>query len=199
MIPAIDAYWDELGVSWRAFNPDLTVIAQRLRLRLRSQAVCASALLVLGMPLSLAILVLGTFTVWLGASTGTWNFVTRGVALIVIAILLAFASWSQRMGARGEASTLSQMIDLAILRVASLRKAALVGIVICAVAAVFGTVGYVIRINMGRAPAMSPLEAWVLLVLAIAVLVLYRHRTAEELKRLRYLRRALMPEQKTGA
>jgi hypothetical protein len=190
-----DAYWDELGIAWRAFNPDLSALEQRLRLRLRTQALCANVLAFLGIPLSVAIAALGAFTVWIGFSTGAWNFVTRGIALIAIAALLAFAGWSQRTGGRGETSTLSQMLALALLRAERLRKAAVLGIAICAVAAVFGLVGYAIRIRIGHAPAMSPLEPLALLALATLALILYARRAADDLRRLRYLKRALVPEQ----
>lgn len=195
MTSSTDAYWDQLGVAWRAFNPDSNAIAQRLRLRLRSQAMCANVLAFLGIPLSVATLALGVFTIWIGFSSGAWNFVTRGVALVAIAALLACASWSQRIGVRADTSTLAQMLDLVLLRTRKLRKATVMGIAMCAVAAVFGVAGYAIRIRIGHAPAMSPLEPLALLGLSSVALILYARRGADEIRRLSYLKRALVPEE----
>jgi hypothetical protein len=194
MTTSTDAYWDELGVAWRAVNPDMNVISSRIRLRLRSQAACAYALVIFGVPLSIAALALGAFTIWKGFSAGAWNFVVRGIAVIVIGLLLGFAGWSQRIGARAETSTLAQMIDLAIVRAQKLRQAVVVGICICAVAAAFGLLGYAIRSHIGRAPAMSPFEPLTLLALLSTALLLYVRRASDDLKKLRYLQRALAPE-----
>jgi hypothetical protein len=146
------------------------------------------------MPMRVAALALGAFTISKGFSSGAWNFVVRGIALIIISLLLGLAGWSQRIGARAETSTLAQMIDLSILRVQKLRQAVLMGIYICAVAACFGVLGYAIRTHIGRAPAMSPLEPLALVALLSGVLVLYLRQATDDLKRLRYLKKALVPE-----
>lgn len=142
--------------------------------------------------MSIAALALGAFTLWRGFSSSAWNFVTRGIAIAIISFLIAFVSWSQRIGARAATSTLAEMIDVAISRIQKLRQAALIGIYICAVAVTFGVLGYFIRRHMGQAPAMSPGWPSGLLVLASVTLMLYVRRATDELKRLRYLKSCLI-------
>ena len=45
--------------------------------------------LVAGLPLSASGLLLGVLTIWRGWTTGTWNFISRGVAIGAISIILA--------------------------------------------------------------------------------------------------------------
>jgi len=107
-----DAYWDELGIAWCAIKPEVNVIAPRLKARLRRQSLLITAGLVIGLPLSAAGLLLGALTIWSGLTTGTWNFVTRGLAIGVISAIVAIAvSLLLPVRASEAARALSEMID----------------------------------------------------------------------------------------
>ena len=98
-----DPFWDELGVAWAAINPELAVIMPRLQSRLRRQSIMITASLIAGMPLTLATFLLGVYTIWRGWTTGAWNFVTRGMAIVAIAAILSRrdASYSSLSSTRG--------------------------------------------------------------------------------------------------
>ncbi len=89
MTTSRDPYWDEWGVAWSAINPDVTIIAPRLKARLRRQSLLIMAGLLTGLPLSAVGILLGVLTIWSGWTTGTWNFVTRGIAIGAISAILA--------------------------------------------------------------------------------------------------------------
>ncbi|MGH8218863.1 MAG: hypothetical protein ACREUT_09915 [Steroidobacteraceae bacterium] len=186
-----DAYWDELGIAWRATNPDLNAITPKLKARLRWQGVGMLGIAVVGIPLSLAGLILGIYTLWVGVSHHTWNFVTRGIAVIAISFVLALASWSLRAGMRGAPGSLMEMIDLAIVRAERLRHAVRMGYWACAIAAVFGLVGYAIRARFYHPAAMSPIWPLIFLGVSCVGLFLYHRHVGKDLARFRYLRRAL--------
>ena len=87
-----DPYWDELGVAWSAINPDIDVIAPRLKARLRRQSLLITAGASLqGCLSALLAYFLGALTIWSGWTTGTWNFVTRGIAIVAISVILAIS------------------------------------------------------------------------------------------------------------
>ena len=187
-----DDYWNELGVAWSAINPDLTIVAPRLKARLHRQSLLIMAGLVTGSSLSLVGLFLGVFTIWRGWTTGTWNFVTRGIAIGAISVLLAIAvSWLMPVRASDAARTVSDMIDLAIARAQRTLVAIRLGFGACIVAAVFGLVGSAIRSSLATPPRLSPvLDLAVLTMLALG-LVLYGRHTGTNLERFRALKRAL--------
>lgn len=189
-----DPYWDDLGVAWLAVDPDPKAIEARVKVRLRSQALCAHLLMTLGAPLCLAMLALAAYTVYAGFSSGTWNFVIRGAALFVLSVMTGIAVWFQRARVRADQDPVTRTLDLAITRCRNLRRAAGVGMAMCAVAAVFGVAGYFVRIRLGHPPAMSPWEPLTLLALMATTLFIYLHYTAGDLGRLCYLKRALSPE-----
>ena len=83
-----NAYWDELGVEWRALNPDPDIIGPRLKSRLRRQSLLIRAGLMAGLLLSAGGVILSLITIWMGWTTVTWNFVTRGIAIGAVSVLL---------------------------------------------------------------------------------------------------------------
>jgi Na+/melibiose symporter-like transporter len=131
---------------------------------------------------------------YIGITGRVWNFVIRGIALVVLAALLACAAWAQRARDRADRDSLSQKLDLAIARNRGLRRAAFMGVVMCTVAAVFGVGGYFVRVRLGHPPAMSPLEPLTLLSVMAGALLSYLHFTAKEEERLRYLKGVLASE-----
>jgi hypothetical protein len=190
-----DRFWDELGVAWCAINPEIGVIMPRLQSRLRRQSALIMASLILGLPLSLAGFVLGVYTIWNGGTTGTWNFVTRGVALVAISAILSMAMSSLlRVRADGHARALSEMLDLAIARAERTLFAIQLGFYACGIAASLGLVGAAMRTHLTRPPALSPMLDLAALAIFAVGLFLYGRRTRAELAKFRYLKRALAVE-----
>lgn len=192
MTKSSDAYWDELGVAWCAIDPDVTVVASRLEARLCRQSRWIRAGLVIGLPMGAAGVLLGAVTIGIGLSSGAWNFVTRGIAIVAISAMLTCALWSLRsVSAAGNSSTLSQMIDLALGRAQRTLSLIRVGLYSCVIASVFGLVGAAIRMQFGRPPRMSPVIDLAIIALVALVLVLCRRQFRVELGQYRALRRVL--------
>ena len=188
-----DGYWDELAIEWSAINPDLiNVTAPRLKARLRRQSWLIMAALVTGLPLSAAGMLLGALTIWRGWTTGAWNFVTRGIAIGAISIILAIAvSLLVPLRASDAARAVSEMIDLSIARAQRTLLTIRLGLYAGAVAAASGLVGTVIRTYGRRPPQFSPvIDLVVLVIVALGFLVWGRHIRVN-LERLRTLKRAL--------
>ena len=55
-----DAYWDELGIAWCAIEPEVNAMTPRLEARLRRQSLLITAVLILGLPLIVAGMLVGT-------------------------------------------------------------------------------------------------------------------------------------------
>lgn len=187
-----DPYWDDLGIAWHAVVADAKPIAARLSTKLRAQALWAQGLVVLGWPVFAALLALATYTLYIAVTGAVWNFVIRGVALIVLAVLTACAAWAQHARDRADSNSMSEKLDLAIARSRGLRRAAVIGLAMCVVAAVFGVGGYFVRARMGHPPAMSPLEPLALLLVIAGALISYLHFTVKDEERLRYLKGVLV-------
>lgn len=186
-----DAYFDELGIGWRATNPDLDVITPKLLARLRWQRILMLSMITAGIALSIAGLILGIYTLIAAFSAHIWNYVTRGMAIIAISLLFALASWSVREGLRTHTRSLMEMIDASISRAEGLSRAVRIGYWVCAVAAVFGLVGEAIRARLYHPAAMSPIGSLILLAVSCAALFLYHRHVRSDLARFRYLRGAL--------
>ena len=187
-----DAYWDELGIAWVAVTPNLTDIAPGLTNRIRRQTRLFRAGFVVSAVLSLSGLLLGIWTIWLGITTGTWNFATRGMAIVMIGLLAAIAThafWSD--GANGDGSPVSEMVDLAVIRARRLLLTVRLSLYACTVAALFGAIGSVIRSSLAKPPNMSPVVDLILLALAVVGLALYGRSVKVELTKFEYLKRVL--------
>ena len=89
------------------------------------------------------------------------------------------------------------MLELALLREQRLRKAAVAGIWICAVAGGFGVVGYALRVHVGRAANVSPIEWLALLGISVVALLLYVRKANDDIRKLSYLQGSLFPERGT--
>lgn len=186
-----DAYWDELGIAWTAIEPDLRASMPRMKRQLRWQTLSLAAVTFGGVPVGIAGGVLGVWTIWLGLSTGIWNFATRGAAILVISLLIAGAGWSSRSTLRDNTETLSAMVELTLLRAEKWHLAIRLGYASCVVAAVLGMIGYGIRVHFGKPPAMSPVEPMVVLAGLGLVLVLLHRSVRRRIAKYRYLRRLL--------
>jgi hypothetical protein len=187
-----DAYWDELGVAWRALNPDTGVIAPRLRARLRRQSLLILVGVVAGLPLSVAGVLLGAFTIWRGWSTGTVNFITRGIAIGAMSVLLAMAvSVLLPVRASEAARAVSNMIDLAIARAQRTLITIRLGMYACVVAAVLGLAGTAIRTSLAGPPRLSPVVDVAVLAIVALSLFIGAGRVRISLAKLRALKHAL--------
>jgi hypothetical protein len=190
-----DDYWDDLGVAWRAINPEVTVIAPRIEGRVRRQSALIVATLVIGLPLCTIGFCLGVFTIWRGWSTGSWNFVTRGAAIVIIAILAGIAMRAL-LGVRAgrAAAAVSEMLDLSIARATRTLILIRLGMTACVVAAVLGIVGTAIRSRASGPPSMSPVADLVILALCALASLAWRRNVRLQLRQLQAVRRALTTE-----
>lgn len=186
-----DAYWDELGIAWTAIEPDLRASMPRMKRRMRWHTLSMVVATFGGIAVGIAGGVLGIWTIWLGLSAGIWNFVTRGIAILVISLLIAGLGWSSRSALRGSTETVSAMIELALLRAEKWHLAIRLGYAGCVVAAALGLIGYGIRVHSGRPPAMSPVEPVVVLAVFGLVLVLLHRVVHDRIAKYRYLKRIL--------
>jgi uncharacterized membrane protein len=190
-----DDYWDDLGVAWRAINPDASAIAPRIEARVRRQSALIVATIVIGLPLSAFSLGLGVFTIWTGWTSGSWNFVTRGAAIAAIAILMAIAILSLLAVRHGRAAAaVSDMLDLSIARAQRTLFGLRLGMAVCGIAAVMGVAGTVIRSRLTRPPQMSPIVDLLLLALCALGLFAWGRNVRLHLGRLRAVKRALRTE-----
>lgn len=187
-----DAYWDDLGVAWRATDSDLERAAPRLQARVRRQSFVIAAALTLGIPLGAAGLVLGVVTLWHGWTTGTWNFVTRGFATALISVLLvrALASFLP-FRAHADTRALSGMLEIACARIRRTLVLLRTAIVACLIATVFGIIGAVIRTHAGSPPRLSPVIDVIVVALIAACLWLYERAVSAEGRKFEYLQRTL--------
>jgi hypothetical protein len=198
MTKSSDDYWDELGVTWCATDPNVSVIASRLEARLRRQSRWITAGLVIGLPACLAGTLLGVASIVIGGISSQWNFVTRGIAIIAMSAILTFALASLLEVRSGNtARALSEMIGLAIDRAQRTLALITAGLYACVIAAVFGLVGTAIRTHSGRPPKVSPVVDLVIVGLIALVLFLYGRQVRVNLRKYRALRQALAVDAET--
>jgi hypothetical protein len=183
--------WSDLGIEWRAIDPDLPVITARLDARLRRQSRRIAAGLVLMATLCVAGLLLGATTLWIGWRSGTWHFLVRGAGILIVSGMLAGSAWLLAPAGTARAATLSQMIDLAIERSLKLVRLTRSGLWACGVAALCGLAGAAIRTRLAAAPQMSPLVDLALLGLLASVLYLGGRRFETRVRQYVQVKKAL--------
>ena len=192
MTATTDAYWDELGVAWSAINPDINVIVPRLKSRLHRQSFLIRAGVAIGILLAAGGFILGGVTIWRGWTSAAWNFVTRGIAILAISVLLSTAvSLLLPVRASRDVKALAEMIDLAIARAERTLKTVRLGFYACATAAVLGMAGTAIRTYLSRPPSLSPIIDVVVLATFALGLFLYARHARVDLAKYRYLKKAL--------
>lgn len=187
-----EPYWDELGIAWVATVPETQAISPAVKKKLRRQSRLISAGVVLSASLSVVGLILGLATIWIGLTTGAWNFISRGIAVLAVAALAATATRAL-FPVRGseEARSLSDMIDLSLLRARRSDLTITLGLYACAVAALFGLIGAAIRSQLSGPPKMSPIVDLAFVALVALALGLCRGRVRHTLVKFQYLQRAL--------
>jgi hypothetical protein len=179
-------------VAWRAVDLDISVIAPRIEARVRRQSALIVLTLAIGLPLAAIGFGVGVLTIWRGWTTGTWNFVTRGAAIVTIAMLVAIAMQSLLGVRRGRAAAaVSEMLELSLARAQRTLIGIRLGMAACAVAAVLGLVGTAIRRRLSGPPVMSPIVDLVLLALCAFGLFAWGRNVGFQLGQLRAVKRAL--------
>jgi MFS family permease len=187
-----DAYWDELGVAWCAINPRNSELVPRLRVQMRRQTILVTTGLVAGFTLGTAGLLLALFTIWSGWESGAWNLVVRGIAIIVIAVMLLVAAMRLLPVRQGDAAgAVSELIELSIARAQRTMLAIRLGLGACAVAAVVGLAGPTIRMHIAKPPKMSPFVDLAILAVFGLGLLAYGRYIKDRMARMRALRHAL--------
>jgi hypothetical protein len=164
-----DAYWDELGIAWRAVNPETEIVIARLEGRLHRQSLLIIAGVVAGLLFGIAGAMIGAYSVWRGWAFGLWNFVVRGIVLVAVSTIPAVAALRLLPVMWGDqAKALPEMINLTISRAERLLVATRLGLLTCAIWAALELGGMAFRAYTGRPPAMPlVLELGVLVILAI--------------------------------
>ena len=195
-----DAYWDELGVAWRAMEVNNSVTTGRLHSRVRRQSIAIVAALAIGLPLCGGGFFVGIATMWSGWANTTWNFITRGFAIVMISAITARTlSLLLPVRASAEARALPEMLRLAIRRAE--RTLTIVGLSFwaCGIAAVFGLAGTALRTHQSRPPALSPLIDMAVVAITAIGLFLYRRNTKVTLAKFQYLQKAIASDPSGGA
>ncbi len=184
-----EIYWSELGAKWKAIaDPGMPSHLSRY---LKLQGNFMRAGIVVAFPLAVLAFALGAWTIWKGASTEAWFFVTRGSAICVCSALVAMSAWWVASTLRDQSISVTEMVDLSIRRADVLARVALTGIWVCAVLALFGTIGYGLRIHYATAPALPVVVPLAFLAL-LGVLFLILRRAAESAgAKYQYLRDAI--------
>ena len=187
-----DPFWDDLGVTWTAVDPDINVIKPRLKARLRRHSLLIAVGVAIGMPLSIAGLALAAWTLWVAWTSDALNFYARGVAVAAISLLIARAvALMLPVRAADAARSLTDMLDLTIMRAKRTGLIIRLGLYSCLVAAALGLVGAAIRTHFESPPQMSPIvDLGILAALALILITFGRHN-AMSLGMLRALRGAL--------
>jgi hypothetical protein len=185
-----DAFWDELGVSWRASIRDPALVSSRLETRLKLQ----SALLTAGRSAAISLGVLGfglaAWTLWIGWTGQVWNFITRGITVAAISLLAILASLALRARDRLETRSLQESLRLSITRSERLIRATDLACYSLVILAVGGMIGYALRTRFGRPPAVPPVEDLLVLSVAGLALLWFRRSQARALRRHQHILKA---------
>jgi len=145
-----------------------------------------------GLPATAAGLVIGVMTLWIGWNSGTWNFLTRGAAIVIISGIAARGLWlllAVRRSANGE--PLSDMLALAVARSQRMLTLIRLALSACVIAAAFGLIGTAIRHAAGRPPALSPVIDSAVLAIVALMLAVYLRQAKISLAKFQYLKRTI--------
>ena len=187
-----DPYWDDLGIAWCAIENDASGALARLQSRLRRQTLLMTSALAVGLPATAIGLAIGLMTLWIGWKSGTWNFLTRGAAIVIVSGIVARGLWlllSVRRNTNNE--TLSDMLGLAVARSQRMLTMIRLALSACVIAAVFGLIGTAIRYASGRPPALSPVIDSGVLALVALILTMCLRQAKIRLAKFRYLKVAM--------
>jgi hypothetical protein len=187
-----EPFWDELGIAWQALSPTPAIQLDRMKAHFRREALQIRLAVFFAALFGTLGIVLGLFTLWQGWRLGAVNFGVRGVAVLIVAGILwmmVATLWQVRRG--DGARSLSDFAELGLARAKRSRRAVVLALAGCTVAAVLGVAGTILRTRADHPPALSPyIDLLVLAVIAVIVEALRRRFRGEE-ARFAYLRSAL--------
>ena len=187
-----DPFWDELGIGWRTVEVDTSAVVSKLEPQLRRQSLAATVGLWLGTPAALAALLLGGATMWIGAKTHAWNFLTRGLAIVIVAGLAMRSLWLLFESRRApDAKPLTKALSVAVYRIERTISIVRLALAACVTAAVLGTAGTIIRMKTSTPPALSPIVDLIIVALIFVALVLYLQQSKRDAAKFRYLLRSV--------
>lgn len=187
-----EPFWDELGIAWQALSPAPTIQLDRMKARFRRETLQIRLAVFLAALFGTLGIVLGFFTLWQGWRLGAANFGVRGLAVLIVAAILwvmVVTLWQVR--GSDDARSLHDFAELGWARARRSRRAVVLALTGCAVAAALGVAGTIVRTTADHPPALSPyVDLLVLAVLAVLVEALRRRFRSEE-ARFAYLRNVL--------
>lgn len=198
MPPEEDAFWDELGVSWRASIRDPGLVSSRLGAKLQLQGRLLTAASLAAVSAAALGLGLAAWALWVGWTNQAWNFIARGAALAAVSLLAIIAIpvlWTRDPL---ETSSLREMLQVSITRTQRIIRAADLACYSMAILAVGGMIGYALRIRLGRPPAVSPVEDLLVLCLASLALICLRLSQARALRKTRHVLRVFDSSDELG-
>lgn len=183
-----NAFWDELGISWRASISDPGLMSSRLEARLKLQTALLTAGTMAAAALSLVGFGLAAWALWVGWTNEIWNFIMRGVTLAAVSSVAIMAILALRTRNGIETRSLRDMLQASITRTERLIRAADLACYSLVILAVGGMVGYALRIRLDRPPSVSPIEDLLVLSLAGLALVWFRSSQARDLRKYQHIR-----------
>lgn len=187
-----EPFWDELGIAWQALSPAPGIQLDRMKAHFRRETLQIRLAVFFAALFGTIGILLGIFTLWQGWRLGAVNFGVRGLAVLIVAGILwmmVATLWRARGGE--DARSLNDFAELGLARAKRSRRAAVLALAGCGVAAVLGVVGTVLRTAADHPPALSPfIDLFVLAFLAVLVEALRRRFSSEE-ARFAYLRHTL--------
>ena len=190
-----EPFWDELGIAWQTTSPAPAIALDRMKARFhRETQEIRLAVFVAALFGTLGVAV-GAFTLWRGWMLGAVNFGVRGLAVMIVSGLLwGMVATLWRVHSGDEARSLREFADLGLDRARRNRRAVVLALGGCMVAAVLGVIGTAVRTAADHPPALSPfIDLAVLALLAVIVEALRRRFRSEE-ARFAYLCKALRQE-----
>lgn len=185
-----DAFWDDLGVSWRASIHDAGSVSSRLKTKVRFQSALVAAGTIAAALLGVLGFALAARALWIGLTSHVWHFLTRGLTLAAVSILAISVSLALRTRDGAGTRSLRDMLQLAITRTERLIKAADLTCYSFFILMVGGLIGYAFRIKVSRPPAVSPIEDLLILALATISVIWFRRSQAHALRRYQHIGRA---------
>ena len=148
-----EPFWDELGIAWQATPaPEASLERMKAHFRRTSRQI-RLAIWFAGIG-GTFLAALGAFTMWQGSRLGALNFEIRGVAVLIVAVILwvmVGMLWPVR---DGDARSLSEFAELGLTRARRSRRSIVMALAACAVVLLGGCV--VGGTEPSRMPVTSP-------------------------------------------
>lgn len=174
-----------------AININTSILAPRLEAHLRWQSYWIFAGLTIGLPLCALGMVLGLLSIAAGLPSGSWRFITRGIAWIAMSGLLMWGLLPLTDLESRTTGAASEMVDLAIERVQRTLGLVRAGLYVCIIPVVFGLVRMVFKSHFARPPRLSPIVALEILALIALTLVVCAWQLRVGLRKYRALGQAI--------